>query len=60
MHHQGVGDTLDDWALGLLETTLGPTASGVREEDSVLWLHGDVVLRVSSAGLGRGRDSGDG
>jgi hypothetical protein len=33
VHHDGVGETLNDGALGLAETLGGITASGVREVD---------------------------
>jgi hypothetical protein len=33
VHHQGVGETLDDWALGLAESLLGVTTSGVGDVD---------------------------
>lgn len=33
VHHQGVGETLNDWALGLAETLGSITSSGVRDVD---------------------------
>jgi hypothetical protein len=33
VHHQGVGETLDDWALSLAESLLGVSASRVGEVD---------------------------
>mmetsp|Transcript_147321 Transcript_147321/g.257419 ORF Transcript_147321/g.257419 Transcript_147321/m.257419 type:complete len:217 (+) Transcript_147321:262-912(+) len=43
MVHQSVGETLGDRALGLTETFLGPSLSGVRQVDVPL---GDVVLQA--------------
>jgi hypothetical protein len=33
VHHEGVGETLDDWALGLSESLDSISASGVRDVD---------------------------
>jgi len=33
VHHQGVGETLDDWALGLSESLLGVSSGGVGDVD---------------------------
>lgn len=33
VHHQGVGETLNDWALGLAETLGSITSSGVGDVD---------------------------
>ena len=44
VHHQRVGHSLDDWALGLTETLGSVTASAVRQELGVLFLDGQVIL----------------
>lgn len=40
VHHEGVGESLDDWALGLAEALDGISASGMWEVD---WLELNVV-----------------
>lgn len=46
VHHERVGETLDDGALGLPETLGGVTASSVGQECVVFWLlfDSDIVL----------------
>jgi hypothetical protein len=44
VHHEGVGETLDDGALGLAESLLGVTTSRVGEVDGLTDL--DVVAEV--------------
>ena len=44
VHHQRVGHSLDDWALGLTETLGSVTASAVRQELGVLFLDGQIIL----------------
>jgi hypothetical protein len=45
VHHQGVGETLDDGALGLPEPLLGISAGGVRDVD------GGADLDVVAGGI---------
>jgi len=42
VHHEGVGESLDDWALGLAEALDGISASGMWE---VYWLELDVIAQ---------------
>ena len=44
VHHQRVGDTLDDGALGLAETFGGIPTSTVGQVDSILLLDWQVIL----------------
>ena len=39
VHHEGVGQALDDWALGLAEPLDSVAAGGVREIDGRAYLH---------------------
>lgn len=48
VHHEGVGQTLDDWALGLAEAFYGVAAGGVREVDGVADVH---VVAICLVGL---------
>jgi hypothetical protein len=45
VHHKGVGESLDDWALGLAEALDGISSGGMWEVD---WLELDVVAGVLS------------
>lgn len=49
VHHERVGQTLDDGALSLAETLDGIAASGVREVDGVADLDVVAVCRSESA-----------
>ena len=44
VHHQRVGDTLNNGALGLAESFGGISASTVWQVDSVLFLNWQVIL----------------
>lgn len=49
VHHQGVGQALDDWALCLAETLDGVPAGGVGDVDGLADLDVVAVVRFSSA-----------
>jgi hypothetical protein len=49
VHHEGVGQTLNDRALGLAETLLGVAAGGVRHVDGSADLDVVAVWSLSSA-----------
>ena len=50
VHHQGVGQPLDDRTLRLAEPLGGVAAGAVRHVARVALLHGDVVLRADRWG----------